>query len=236
MTDMGLSVDIVDGRAHLRVVLLYVVCICRKLQKKRGRAAYGANSDSSREGERANSSLQSMRNKSQTTDHGRAVFAKQEGVSSILLCLISSHRMEEDLFQGDLQDYLENGNLYERCYFQWSLVQCLVFEKHLLLEMHFPEGMSSDGCGSTEYSRQITKVLERAVNAVIKGSLIKSLCFTQDTTVEDVKTVVESLPSVQITRSQISHGKCSILVAYNLDLAQQSIQSFFFDVFRVNII
>ena len=66
--------------------------------------------------------------------------------------------MEEDLFQGDLQDYLENGNLYERCYFQWSLVQCL------------------------------------------------------------------------------SHGKCSILVAYNLDLAQQSIQSFFFDVFRVNII
>lgn len=144
--------------------------------------------------------------------------------------------MEEDLFQGDLQDYLENGNLYERCYFQWSLVQCLVFEKHLLLEMHFPEDVASDGCGSTEYSRQITKVLERAVNAVIKGSLIKSLCFTQDTTVEDVKTVVESLPSVRITRSQISHGKCSILVAYNLDLAQQSIQSFFFDVFRVNII
>lgn len=54
MTDMGLSVDIVDGRAHLRVVLLYVVCNLQKtLQKKRGRAAYGANSDSSREGERS---------------------------------------------------------------------------------------------------------------------------------------------------------------------------------------
>lgn len=104
--------------------------------------------------------------------------------------------MEEDLFQGDLQDYLENGNLFDRCFFQWSLVQCLVFEKHLLLEMSFPEGMTSDGCGNVEYSRQITKVLERAVNAVIKGSLIKSICFTQDTTIEEVKAVVESFSSV----------------------------------------
>lgn len=99
--------------------------------------------------------------------------------------------MEDDLFQGDLQDYLENGNLYERCSFQWYLIQSIIMEKHVLLEMKFPSDSSSDEYMSSDYSKQTTKILERAVNAVIKGSLIKSICFTQSTTIEEIKTVIE---------------------------------------------
>ena len=114
-----------------------------------------------------------------------------------------AHRMEEDLFQGDIQDYFENGNLYERCYFQWCLVQCLVFEKHLLLEMNFQLEKSPADCLNLEYSRQTTKVLERAVNAVIKGALIKSICFTQSTTVEELKTILKylSVPRSSVVKS-----------------------------------
>lgn len=99
--------------------------------------------------------------------------------------------MEEDLFQSDLQEYLENGNLYDRCYFQWSLIQCLVMEKHLLLEMEFLSEETTSNSTTLEYARQTTKILERAVNAVIKGALIKSICFTKATTIKDVQTTME---------------------------------------------
>lgn len=99
--------------------------------------------------------------------------------------------MEEDLFQGDFQDYLENGNLYERCSFQWYLIQSIIMEKHILLEMKFELNQSSEKLMGFEYSKQTTKILERAVNAVIKGALIKSICFTHDSTIEDIKSIIE---------------------------------------------
>ena len=66
-----------------------------------------------------------------------------------------------------------------------------MFEKHLLLEMNFQLEQPTADCLNLEYSRQTTKVLERAVSAVIKGALIKSICFTQSTTIEEIKTIVE---------------------------------------------
>ena len=82
--------------------------------------------------------------------------------------------MEEDLFQSDLQEYLENGNLYDRCYFQWSLIQCLVLEKHLLLEMEFVSEETTANSTTLEYARQTTKILERAVND-LQRSLLETL-------------------------------------------------------------
>ena len=99
--------------------------------------------------------------------------------------------MEEDLFQGDLQEYLENGNLYERCYFQWSLIQCLFQEKHLMLEMEFSADEAAKNATTIDYAKQTTKLLERAVNAVIKGALIKSVNITAHTTIKEVQTVYE---------------------------------------------
>lgn len=138
--------------------------------------------------------------------------------------------MEDDLFQGDLQDYLENGNLYERCSFQWYLIQSIIMEKHILLEMKFPQDQSSEDYMNSDYSKQTTKILERAVNAVIKGSLIKSICFTQSTTIENIKTVVEYSLNRRVIYSQVNHGKCAILIAYNLDIAASVVQSYFFSV------
>ena len=46
--------------------------------------------------------------------------------------------MEDDFFQGDLQEYFESGDLYSRCFFQWSIVQAMMMESHILLEMQFP--------------------------------------------------------------------------------------------------
>ena len=99
--------------------------------------------------------------------------------------------MEEDFFQGALQDYLEGGEVYNRCWFQWSLVQCLVHEKHMLIEMSFASDCPTEDYMNAEYSHQTSKILERAVNAVIKGSLIRSICFTQSTTIEEVQVVME---------------------------------------------
>lgn len=139
--------------------------------------------------------------------------------------------MEDDLFQGDLQDYLENGSLYERCSFQWYLIQSIIMEKHILLEMQFSSDQSSENYTSPEYSKQTAKILERAVNAVIKGSLVKSICFTKSTTIEEIKAIIEYVILLYVIQSQINHGKCSILIAYSLDVASPVVQSFFFNVF-----
>ena len=138
--------------------------------------------------------------------------------------------MEEDLFQGDLQEYLENGNLYDRCYFQWSLIQCLFQEKHLLLEMEFSADEAAKNATTLDYAKQTTKLLERAVNAVIKGALIKSVNVTALTTIKEVQAVYELNCRLFVISRQISHGKCSILILYNLDLASSSLLSYVFHV------
>ena len=99
--------------------------------------------------------------------------------------------MEESLFQGDLQDYLENGDLYNRCSFQWYLIQSIILEKHVLIEMNFPSTQSSDEYMNSEYSRQGAKILERAVHAVIKGALVKSICFNPSMKIDEIKSIVE---------------------------------------------
>lgn len=139
-------------------------------------------------------------------------------------------KMEEDLFQGDLQEYLENGNLYDRCYFQWSLIQCLFQEKHLLLEMEFSADEAAKNATTLDYAKQTTKLLERAVNAVIKGALIKSVNVTALTTIKEVQAVYELNCRLFVISRQISHGKCSILILYNLDLASSSLLSYVFHV------
>lgn len=138
--------------------------------------------------------------------------------------------MEEDLFQGDLQEYLENGNLYERCYFQWSLIQCLFQEKHLLLEMEFSADEAAKNATTLDYAKQTTKLLERAVNAVIKGALIKSVNITAHTTIKEVQTVYELSCCFFVISRQIAHGKCSILILYNLDMASSPMLSYVFHV------
>ncbi|KNB43894.1 hypothetical protein JH06_3256 [Blastocystis sp. subtype 4] len=129
--------------------------------------------------------------------------------------------MEDDLFQGDLQEYLENGDLYTRCNFQWSLIQSMVMGSHILLEMHFPDDKIANDYMSSDLAHQTARILERAVTAVIKGALIKSICFTTATTIEEVQRVTD----------QISHGKCSVLIAYNLSAASSPVQSYFYNVY-----
>ena len=99
--------------------------------------------------------------------------------------------MEDDLFQGDLQEYLENGDLYTRCNFQWSLIQSMVMGNHILLEMHFPDDKFANDYMSSDLAHQTTRILERAVTAVIKGALIKSICFTTATTIDEVQRITE---------------------------------------------
>ena len=98
--------------------------------------------------------------------------------------------MEDDIFQGDLQDYLENGDLNRRCYFQWCLTQALATDNHLLLEMQFANDIIADHYLNTELAHQTTRILERAVMAVIKGAEIKSICFNKETTIEDVQRTI----------------------------------------------
>ena len=99
--------------------------------------------------------------------------------------------MEDDLFQGDLQEYLENGDLYARCTFQWSLIQSMVMGNHILLEMQFSDDKIATDYMSSELAHQTTRILERAVTAVIKGALIKSICFTAESTIEEVQRITE---------------------------------------------
>ena len=104
--------------------------------------------------------------------------------------------MEEDIFQGDLQDYLESGDLYRRCYFQWCLTQALVTNNHILLEMQFADSTIANHYLNTELAHQTTRILERAVTAVIKGAEIKSICFSKETTIKDVQKTISYISSL----------------------------------------
>lgn len=138
--------------------------------------------------------------------------------------------MEDDFFQGDLQEYFESGDLYTRCFFQWSIVQAMMMESHILLEMQFPDDKTALNYMSAELAAQTARILERAVTAVIKGALIKSICFNEKTTIEEVQRINESGFEWLVMIRTISHGKCSILIAYNLSGASSQVQSFFFNV------
>ena len=99
--------------------------------------------------------------------------------------------MEDDFFQGDLQEYFESGDLYSRCFFQWSIVQAMIMESHILLEMQFPDDKTALNYMSAELATQTARILERAVTAGVKGALIKSICFSEKTTIEEVQRINE---------------------------------------------
>ena len=57
--------------------------------------------------------------------------------------------------------------------------------------MEFSADEAAKNATTLDSAKQTTKLLERAVNAVIKGALIKSVNITSHTTIKEVQTVYE---------------------------------------------